>query len=395
LVCPRKTGDHLYNFANRERNDSWDKTQLINPFLDEIINEYCLFLPHKKEIEMNNKMNSVKKVLIPALLLLNFSINAQTLTELYQKVNPAVVVILTEQKELISSGNMTKTVTAGGLGSGFMISDTQIITAAHVVQVAEKVNVQFLDGEIIPAKVISAYATADVALIELIWPRKNAVTLNLADSDKVKIGEKVFVVGAPYGLGHSLSSGYVSGIIKDTEDKNPFTNSEYIQTDAAINTGNSGGPMMNMKGEVIGIVSNILTESGGFQGIGFASSSNITKELLFEKKIIWNGTDLIPLTGKIAQIFNLPQESGLLVQRVVKVSPFGIIGLEDGDIEMTINGKKLIVGGDIILSINGVKFENSDESLLNIARVMERKGENQSIEIVVFRAGKKVTLGRR
>ena len=153
--------------------------------------------------------------------------------------------------------------------------------------------------------------------------------------------------------------------------------------------------MMNMKGEVIGIVSNILTQSGGFQGIGFASSSNITKELLFEKKIIWNGTDLIPLTGKIAQIFNLPQESGLLVQRVVKVSPFGIIGLEDGEIEMTINGKQLIVGGDIILSINGVKFENSDESLLNIARVMEIKGENQSIEIVVFRAGKKVTLGRR
>ena len=215
---------------------------------------------------------------------------------------------------------MTKTVTSGGLGSGFMISDNQIITAAHVVKVAEKVSVQFLDGEVIPAKVISAYGTADVALLELIWPRKNAITLNLADSDQVKIGERVFVVGAPYGLGHSLSSGYVSGIIKNKNDKNPFTNSEYIQTDAAINTGNSGGPMINMKGEVIGVVSNILTESGGFQGIGFASSSNITKDLLFEKEVIWNGTDLVPLTGKIAKVFNLPQESGLLVQRVVKVS---------------------------------------------------------------------------
>ena len=159
-----------------------------------------------------------------------------------------------------------------------------------MVQVAEKVEVEFLDGEIIPAKVISAYGNADVALIELIWPRKNAVTLKLADSDQVKIGEQVFVVGAPYGLGHSLSSGYVSGIIKSKKDKNPFTNSEYIQTDAAINTGNSGGPMFNMNGEVIGVVSNILTESGGFQGIGFASSSNITKELLFEKKnnLEWN-----------------------------------------------------------------------------------------------------------
>lgn len=340
-------------------------------------------------------MKIITKVLAIVLVFTGISVNSQTLSELYQKVNPAVVVILTEQKELVSSGNKTKTVTAGGLGSGFMISDTQIITAAHVVQVAEKVDVQFLDGEVIPAKVISAYATADVALIELIWPRKNAVTLNLADSEQVKIGEKVFVVGAPYGLGHSLSSGYVSGIIKDTKDKNPFTNSEYIQTDAAINTGNSGGPMINMNGEVIGVVSNILTQSGGFQGIGFASSSNITKELLFEKKVLWNGTDLLPLTGKVAKIFNLPQESGLLVQRVVKVSPFGVLGVEDGDIEMTINGEKFIGGGDVILSINGVTFENSDESLLQISKVMEIKGDNEPIEVVVFRGGKKVTLGRK
>lgn len=153
--------------------------------------------------------------------------------------------------------------------------------------------------------------------------------------------------------------------------------------------------MINMDGEVIGVVSNILTESGGFQGIGFASSSNITKELLFEKKILWNGTDLMPVTGKIAKVFNLPQESGLLVQRVVKVSPFGILGIEDGDIEMTVNGQKLIVGGDIILSINGVEFENSDESLLRISEVMQIKKDNTPLEIVVFRAGKKVTLGRK
>ncbi len=337
----------------------------------------------------------MKYIVLISLTFLAFTAKSQSLTDLYDKVNPAVVVILTEQKELISNGQTTKTVSAGGLGSGFMISDKQIITAAHVVQVAEKVNVEFLDGEIIPAKVISAYGNADVALIELIWPRKNAVTVNLGDSDQVKIGEQVFVVGAPYGLGHSLSSGYVSGLIKSKKDKNPFTNSEYIQTDAAINTGNSGGPMFNMKGEVIGIVSNILTESGGFQGIGFASTSNIAKELLFEKKVIWNGTDLYPLTGKMARLFNLPQESGLLVQRVVKVSPFGILGIQDGDTEVTINGEKLIIGGDIILSINGVKFDFTDESLLNISKEIVQNKANNPLEIIVLRGGKIVTLGRR
>ena len=329
-----------------------------------------------------------------ALLLGGFA-NSQSLTDLYKKTNAAVVVILTEQKELITSGKRTQTVTAGGLGSGFLISENQVITAAHVVNVAEKVNVQFVDGETIPAKVVSAYSTADVALLELIWPKKDAVTLTLADSDQVEIGDQVFIVGAPYGLGHSLSSGYVSGIIDHKKDKNPFTNSEYIQTDAAINTGNSGGPMFNMQGEVIGVVSNILTKSGGFQGIGFASSSNITKELLFEKQIIWNGTDLVPLTGKMARIFNLPQESGLLVQRVVKVSPFGVLGVEGGDTEITINDQKVIVGGDIILEINGIKFEENDESLLAISETIQRKGTNSQIELKVLRGGKIVILGRK
>jgi serine protease Do len=153
--------------------------------------------------------------------------------------------------------------------------------------------------------------------------------------------------------------------------------------------------MFNMQGEVIGVVSNILTQSGGFQGIGFAASSNITKELLFEKQIMWNGTDLVPLTGKMARIFNLPQESGLLVQRVVKTSPFGILGIQDGDTEITINDEKLIVGGDIILSINGIEFEESDESLLEISKTIERKESNPSIELKVLRAGKVITLGRK
>ena len=329
------------------------------------------------------------------LLFINISINAQDLTKLYEKVNPAVIVIITEVENVVNVGAVTKTVSSEGLGSGFLISDKQIITAAHVVQVAEKLNVKFGDGEIIPAKVITSFGTADIALLELIWPRKNAVTVKLGDSDKAKIGSKVFVVGAPYGLSHSLSSGYVSGILKNDKTKNPFTKSEFIQTDAAINTGNSGGPMFNMQGEVIGIVSNILTESGGFQGIGFAATSNIAKILLLETKKFWSGIEAKPISGRIAEIFNLPQKTGLLVQKVVKTSPLGIIGLKGGDIEMIIDKQKILVGGDIILSFNGVQIEDSDESLLSVAKMIEARDKDDPIELTVFRAGKVITLGRR
>ncbi|MCK4562792.1 MAG: trypsin-like peptidase domain-containing protein, partial [Flavobacteriaceae bacterium] len=285
----------------------------------------------------------MKNCFIITLFFLSFSAKAQDLTKLYEKVNPAVVIILTEEKELISNGLITKTVSSGGLGSGFLVTNNQIITAAHVVQVAEKVNIQFLDGEIIPAKVISSFNNADVALLELLWPRKNAITVKLGNSDQAKIGSKVFVVGAPFGLGHSLSSGYVSGIIKDKKDNNPFTISELIQTDAAINTGNSGGPMFNMQGEVIGIVSNILSNSGGFQGIGFATSSNLAKNLLFEKNRFWSGIEVEPITGKMASILNVPQKSGLMVLKVVRSSLLGVIGLMGGDTEILINGEKKII----------------------------------------------------
>lgn len=327
--------------------------------------------------------------------IITFSIQAQDLSEIYKNVNPAVVEILTEQKEIVSYGSSTKTITSGGLGSGFMISDTQIITAAHVVQVAEKLNVKFYDGQVIPANVISSYNTADVALIELLYPRKNAVTVKLGNSDNAKIGSKVFVVGAPFGLGHSFSSGYVSGFKRNIQDKNPFTKYEYIQTDTAINTGNSGGPMFNLQGEVIGVVSNILTKSGGFEGIGFATTSNLTRKLLLEKKPFWSGVELIPLTGKMAQIFNVPQETGLLTQKVVLSSSFGVIGLKAGDIEMEITGTKIIVGGDIILAFNGIEIKATDESFLKIATMMQDRNEGDPIELTVLRAGKIIKLGRR
>ncbi len=329
------------------------------------------------------------------LLLFYAAAKAQDLSSLYEKVKPAVVVIYTEERKLQRLGNTMSMVNSQGLGSGFMISDTQIITAAHVVDVAEKLFVQFLDGEIIEANVISTFKQADVALINLIKPKKNAVLVSLGDSDKSKVGEQVVVIGAPFGLSHSLSSGYISSKISNIKDTNPFTNTDFIQTDAAINTGNSGGPMFNLKGEVIGIVSQIKTITGGFQGIGFAATSNIAKNLLIDKKIPWTGADFLPLTGKSAQLLNLPQNSGLLVQRVVSTSLYGKMGLRGGNVEATIDGTDLLLGGDIILAFNGIRFEMNNTVLKQLGDFATNLKSGDTVEIKILRDGKILSLKNR
>ncbi len=336
----------------------------------------------------------MKSIIILIICLFGLNIYSQDLSALYEKVNPAVVVILTQESKLESSSGITKMVKTGGLGSGFMVSDTEIITASHVVDAAEHLKVRFLDGETITAKVIATFKTADVALIKLDAPKKNVVTVSFGDSDLVKIGEQIFIVGAPFGYGHSLSSGYVSDLIKKKGVNNPFTQAEFIQTDAAINAGNSGGPIFNMKGEVIGVVSNILTKSGGFEGIGFAATSNITKNLMLNCRTPWLGFDGYPLTGKTKRIFNVPQDYGLLVQHVVSGSTLHKMGLKGGDTEVVIDTQKLIIGGDIILAFNSINFELTDSSLLKLVELGKRLKPNDSFEIKILRGGKILTLKR-
>lgn len=337
----------------------------------------------------------IRLVLIAITLLIPLKQQAQDLSEIYQKVSPGVVMIYTEEKSLEAQDGFIRQTTASGLGSGFMISDKHIITAAHVVNVPERIMVEFTDGQTIPARVVMSQKRADVAMIELVTPKKNATVLTLADSDQVKIGNQVFIIGAPYGLGQSLSVGYVSGFKKNTTGSNPFWLSEYIQTDAAINTGNSGGPMFNMDGEVIGIVSHITTETGGFQGIGFAATSNIASFLMLENKTPWSGADVVVLTGDLAREFDLPQASGLLVQRVVFSSPLGRKGIEGGDTLEMIGGQQLITGGDIILKINDITFDVTDEALNELAIFVQNNLEGSNFDLTILRDGQVKVIGKR
>ncbi len=332
----------------------------------------------------------MKKSVIIILWLVPFITKAQDLSALFEKVSPAVVQIQTREKTLTGSGTTKRTVTEAGIGSGVLISaDGLILTAAHVVQTAEDVKVVFQNNETIPAKILATESMADVALLKLTWlPSDEKIFIpKIADSDKVKVGEQIFVVGSPYGLSQSLSSGYISGRHVKKSLTHNLTLMEFFQTDAAINTGNSGGPMFNMKGEVIGIVSYILSESGGFQGLGFAATSNIAKKLLIDEKGIWFGVDAVLITEELAGILNLPQKGGILIQKVAELSPAYIMGLKGGSYKMVLDGQKMIAGGDIILSMLGKKIETEND-LLEVREMIRGLKDKEVLELKVLRKGK-------
>jgi len=335
-----------------------------------------------------------KGLFLITLLALATTIKAQDVSKLYNKVNPTVVTILVEEKEVVTDqATMTKAmVTTAGLGSGVVVSaDGEIMTAAHVVEAAENVMVKFLNGDKVPAKVVTSNTDADVALIKLIWLPKDMKIAPVGNSDDVKIGNQVIVIGAPLGLSHSLSVGHISGRMANDDMSDNFSNTEFFQTDASINHGNSGGPMFNMKGEVIGIVSFILSQSGGFEGIGFAVTSKVAKDELLGAQPFWFGLTFEPVIGEVANIFNVPQDMGLLVQKVATNSPADLAGIRPGYYNMDLEGNKVLVGGDIILEVGGFTMSPTLDRVAFRNSFANMKSGSQ-VSIKVLRDGNIVDL---
>lgn len=315
----------------------------------------------------------------------------QTIAELYKQVSPSVVVLFTQEK--VPTGGLKQPMaTAEGLGSGVLISDQgDILTAAHVVHNAEHIMVSFPDGEKVSAKVMGSVVAADLAHIKLDWMPENRVIAKVGDSDLANIGDDVIVIGAPYGIERSLSVGHISGRHIQESMSDGFSEMELLQTDAAINQGNSGGPMFNINGEVIGIVSHILTESGGFEGIGFAVSSNVAKKLFIEEKAFWSGFESIIIHDEIAEALNVPQNGGLLVQRVVINSPAFDMGLRGGKMIAIINEEEIIIDGDIILEVNNISFAQEMAALKIRQNIINLK-KGDPVTFKVLRAGKIIEL---
>ena len=267
--------------------------------------------------------------------------------ELYHEVLPTVVTIVASRQVVTQQGLQQQS----SIGSGVLISpECHVLTAAHVVDGADTINVKTHDGEFREAELLFSEPGADIALIKLLIPEPELEHANLGDSDRLAVGQLAYAIGSPYGLQESLSVGHISAFRTFGYLYDGTIEAEFIQTDAAINSGNSGGPVFNSQGEVIGIASQILTVSGGFEGLGFVVAINTAKQLVALEDRVWIGIEGIFLDREqLASLLNLDLDGGLLIQRVTKGSPADKAGLQGGSLPARVLNLDILLGGDLVL----------------------------------------------
>ncbi len=319
------------------------------------------------------------------------SAQAQTPGEVFRKVAPSVVVIRAKGRDISSSGQSRFAET----GSGVLITlDGKVMTAAHVVHSMDEISVEFLGGETVKARVVASEPAADLSLLQLERVPAGAKASPLADSDPVQVGDPVIIVGAPYGLSYSLSDGLISARWKPNTVYKTMPLAEFFQTTATINTGNSGGPMFNMKGEVIGIVSHNISKSGGSEGLGFVVTINTAKKLLLDRRSVWSGLEGQVLSDAEADLLNLPPGStGYIVKTVAKGSPGEQLGLRGATMVVNLGSGDVPLGGDIILTVEGIKAETAN--LAKIRDALNSKPPGGSFKATVLRAGRVLELTGR
>ncbi|WP_206080285.1 DegQ family serine endoprotease [Pacificoceanicola onchidii] len=270
---------------------------------------------------------------------------------------------------------------SSALGSGFVISeDGFIVTNNHVIEGADEIQIEFFEGMELPAQLIGTDPNTDIALlkVEADGPLK---FVNFGDSDTARVGDWVMAMGNPLGQGFSVSAGIVSARNRALSG----TYDDYIQTDAAINRGNSGGPLFNMDGDVIGVNTAILSPNGGSIGIGFSMASNVVTRVVDQLKEFgetrrgWLGVRIQDVTDDVAEALGLPEAKGALVSDV----PDG--PAKEGG----------VLAGDVIVSFDGVEVIDTRQ----LVRVVANTQVGKSVRVVVNREGEtetlKITLGRR
>ncbi len=275
--------------------------------------------------------------------------------KLFKKVNSGVVELHVKALATPQPGQVAyKASLARSLGSGALISEKgRILTAAHVVDRATDIEVIFPDGTKTSGHVVWVDSLIDLAMIQAAKVPPSATPLQLAKTKDYQIGEQVVVIGAPYGVSHSLSVGYLSGIRDKEQIPGTTISPRFLQTDASINQGNSGGPMFNHKGDIIGIVSHILSKTGGSNGLGFVVSSDTIHEVIATEPLSFSGFIPFMLSEPFAYALNNPFGYGMLIQQVIPGTLAHKLGFKGGNVNVIVGRSPILLGGDILLSIGG------------------------------------------
>ncbi|ASU41502.1 serine peptidase [Herbaspirillum sp. meg3] len=274
-------------------------------------------------------------------------------------------------------GNAQQEEVPRGVGSGFIISaDGYIMTNSHVVEGASEVYVTLTDKREFKAKIIGSDTRTDVALLKI--DGSNLPRLVIGDSDKIRAGEWVLAIGSPFGLENTVTAGIISAKARDTGDYLPL-----IQTDVAVNPGNSGGPLINLKGEVIGINSQIYSRSGGFMGISFAvpidEALRVSDQLKASGRVTRGriGVQIGEVTKDVAESLGLAKAQGAMVQRVEPGGPADKGGLEAGDIILKFNGATIEKPSDLPRMVGNIK--PGSRATVNVWR----KGSARDVSLTV------------
>jgi len=320
---------------------------------------------------------------------------------IYERESPGVVTVISvfEGGEITTLGGNAQR----GLGSGFVISaDGEVATNAHVVtsgqgsslKPAKAVYVQFGDGNEVRARIVGTDPNADVALLKLDPAGLKLTPLPLGSSEHLSVGAPVAAIGSPFGEPQSLSVGVISALDRTIDSLTAFQIDGAIQTDAAINHGNSGGPLVDSRGRVLGINSQIRSTGGGGEGVGFAVPVDTVRRSLAQLRedgrvrYAYLGISTTSLFPQLVERFDLPTSRGAWIQSVTADGPAADAGLKAGDKEVRFQVRRYFPGGDIITAIAGRRIVTGDDVSEAIAGL--RPG--QTVPVVIWRGKDRRTV---
>jgi putative serine protease PepD len=315
--------------------------------------------------------------------------DASSINEIYQRANRGVVEVTVSGSAETPLGEQRRQ----GLGSGFVYDDEgRIITNQHVVDGASAVSVRFWNGQTYDAEVVGTDASTDLAVLDVDAPASLLHPIALGDSSRVEIGDIVVAIGSPFGLEQTVTSGIVSALHRTMTAPNNFSINDTIQTDAAINHGNSGGPLLNGQGRVIGVNAQIESDSGGNDGVGFAIPSNTVRSIASqlvetgEVEHAYLGVGVQEIPASVAE--ELDSVEGVALTEVRGDTPAARAGLRAATGSRLVDGQSYPTGADVITAIDGRAVTSSEE----LQSTIDAKQPGDTVSITYVRDGDRRTV---